>query len=246
MLLNAVIIPPPEARAAVALVLRSVEGLDKEPLPPPPPSRFWRRRPQEVAPTPPEDVGHELDLVPATSMALPIAGFGNVTAGDATRLADALQDAAAAWPRPTVHLEGGAALEFADDRSVWARLEGDLPGLVAVADGVVKTVASRGFFVDRRKFRPWLSVATITDTTTASHLERVVAALDAFRGEPWTVEWVAVTRPSFDRTLGDAQDVYRIPLAAPERSGQSSDADSSPDAAAPSSSLTTAKASPAA
>ena len=96
-------------------------------------------------------------------MSLPIAGFGNVTAGDAVNLADTLKDAAAEWACPTVQLAGGGALEFPDDRSVWAKLDGDVEALVAVARGVVQSVASRGFFVDRRTFRPWLAVATITD-----------------------------------------------------------------------------------
>jgi 2'-5' RNA ligase len=146
-------------------------------------------------------------------MSLPIAGFGNVTSEDAAKLTDCLRDAASAWPSPTVQLAGGGALEFADDRSVWARLDGDVDALVAVARGVVETVAMRGFFVDRRKFKPWLAVATITDTTTASHLEEVVAALDAFRGTPWAVEWVTITKPSFDPARGGSMDAHRIPLA---------------------------------
>jgi hypothetical protein len=98
---------------------------------------------------------------------------------------------------------------------VWAKIEGDVDGLVAVASGVVTSVATRGFFVDRRKFRPWMAVATITDLTSAPYLERVVAAFDEFQGEPWTVECVTVTKPSFDPSVGEPLEVYRIPLAMP-------------------------------
>lgn len=215
MLLHAVITPPPEVRAAVSLVLRSVDGGSQTIAPEPPPPRFLRRRVREPVPPPPPAVGPELDFVPVAMMCLPIAGFGNVTSDDASKLADCLRGAAAAWACPTVCLAGGGALEFAEDRSIWARLDGDIDGLLAVASGVVQSVASRGFFVDRRKFRPWLSVATITDTTTPAHLERVVAALDAFRGEPWTVEWVSVTKPSFDHGPDGPPEVYRIPLSTP-------------------------------
>ena len=95
------------------------------------------------------------------------------------------------------------------------QLDGDVEALLAVARGVVQSVASRGFFVDRRKFRPWLAVANINESTTAPYLERVVAALDAFRGEPWTIEWVSVTKPSFDPAVEESLEVHRIPLATP-------------------------------
>ena len=52
--------------------------------------------------------------------------IARVTAGDAARLADTLKDAAAEWECPTVWLSGGGALEFPDDRSVWAKLDGDV------------------------------------------------------------------------------------------------------------------------
>ena len=145
-------------------------------------------------------------------MCLPIAGFGNVTSDDASKLADCLRGAAAAWACPTVCLAGGGALEFAEDRSVWARLDGDVDGLLAVASGVVQSVASRGFFVDRRKFRPWLSVATITKSTTAPHLENVVAALDAFRGEAWRIEWISLVKPFFEESVQVSKELYRIEL----------------------------------
>jgi hypothetical protein len=215
MLLHAVMVPPPAVVAAVAHVVQSVETVRAAPAPPPPPKGWLRRRGKEP-PEPPVtevEVELELDLVPAVQMRLPIAGFGNVTSGDAVRLADTLKAAAAQWACPTVYFAGGGALEFPDDRSVWAKLDGDVEGLVAVASGVIQSVASRGFFVDRRSFKPWVSVATITDATTSPHLERVVAALDAYRGEPWTLEWVSITKPSFDAALGGAQEVYRIPLA---------------------------------
>jgi hypothetical protein len=195
-------------------VLLSVDA-GGEAAPPQSTSRFLRRRVKEPVPSSPQTLEPELDFVPVTKMSLPIAGFGNVTREDTAKLTDCLRDAAAAWPCPTVHLAGGGALEFADDRSVWARLDGDVEGLLAVARGVVESVASRGFFVDRRTFRPWLAVATITDTTTACHLESVVAALDAFRGAPWTVEWVSITKPSFDLGPGGSMEAHRIPLAAP-------------------------------
>ena len=214
MLLHAVIVPPPDVLVAVSHLVLSIDSVPA-PAPPQPASRFLRRRVVAPAAPAPITADRELDLVPPAVMNLPIAGFGNVTAGDAVNLADTLKDAAAEWACPTVWLAGGGALEFPDDRSVWAKLDGDVEALLAVARGVVQSVASRGFFVDRRKFRPWLAVATITESTTAPYLERVVAALDAFRGEPWTIEWVSVTKPSFDPAVRESLEVHRIPLATP-------------------------------
>ena len=65
---------------------------------------------------------------------------------------------------------------------------------MTIGKGVPLAVQRKGFFVDRRKFRPWLSVGTITETTTAPYLERLVAALDGFRGEPWTVAGVSLMK----------------------------------------------------
>ena len=44
-------------------------------------------------------------------------------------------------------------------------------------------VKQLGFFVDRRRFGPWSAVGTITETTSAPYLERLVAALDDFTGQ---------------------------------------------------------------
>jgi len=216
MLLHAVIVPPRTVLEAVAQVVQSVER-PRSAAPPQPSSGFLRRRGNRGVPEagPPAAADHELDLVPLEQLDLPIVGFGNVTAGDASKLADTLTAAAAGWARPTVHIAGGGALEFPGDRAVWARLEGDVDALVSIARGVVQAVQRRGFFVDRRAFRPWLAVATITESTTATYLEEVVAALDAFRGEAWTVGCVSLMKRSFGAAVPESRESYRIPLAPP-------------------------------
>ncbi|MFL6133910.1 MAG: 2'-5' RNA ligase family protein [Nocardioidaceae bacterium] len=125
-------------------------------------------------------------------MYLPITHFGNVTQGDSIRLAEALRAEAATWKRPQVHFSGSAALEWPGDQSVWAKLDGDLDDLMRIGRGVVHVSQGLGFFVDRRQFRPWLSVGTITAATTAPYLERLVEGLDSFRGGSWTIESVSL------------------------------------------------------
>ncbi len=94
--------------------------------------------------------------------------------------------------RPTLRLAGGAALEWPGDKSAWARLDGDLDALQVIAQGVPKVVQRLSLFVDRRQFRPLLSVGSITDETTAPYLEALVAALERFEGMTWTQESVSL------------------------------------------------------
>jgi 2'-5' RNA ligase len=153
-------------------------------------------------------------------MYLPITHFGNVTQGDSIRLAEALRAEAATWKRPQVHFSGSAALEWPGDRSVWAKLDGDLDDLMTMGRGIVHVSQGLGFFVDRRQFRPWLSVGTITPATTAPYLERLVEVLDSFRGHSWTIESVSLRerRPAAAAST-DFQEIDRIPLDS--RSGDS-------------------------
>jgi RNA 2',3'-cyclic 3'-phosphodiesterase len=157
----------------------------------------------------------ELDRPTAAEMYLPITHFGNVTLGDSVQLADALRADVATWSRPEVHFSGGAALEWPGDESVWAKLDGDVDALMTIGRGVPLVVQRLGFFVDRRQFRPWLSVGTITAATTAPYLEQLVGALETFRGQDWTVESVSLMKrlPEAEGPV-DFEEMERMPLAA--------------------------------
>jgi 2'-5' RNA ligase len=135
---------------------------------------------------------NQLSRLPVVRMHIPVATFGHLTRGDSDLLARALRDATASWSRPTLRLAGGAALEWPGDKSVWASLDGDLDALQVIAQGVPKVVQRLSLFVDRRQFRPLLSVGSITDETTAPYLEALVAALERFEGMTWTQESVSL------------------------------------------------------
>lgn len=145
-------------------------------------------------------------------MRLPITGFGNVTTSDAHSIAEAIGAAAADWSVPTVFFSGATALDFPGDRSVWAKLDGDVAALAAIARGVTQSVERLGFFVDRRAFRPMLSIATVTDATVAADLETLVDALDAFRGQDWVVDCVVLTTSAFVGPSAESRELERIPL----------------------------------
>ena len=172
MRLFAAIVPPRAVLDEVRAVVTAVRPPAAEP-----PKRGLRarlRRPRRRSAEPTSRTTSS--SVPAVAgMYLPLTGFGNVTLGDSVQLIKALRTEAQTWERPTVHLAGGTALEFPGDESVWAKLDGDLDALNTIGRGVPQVVQRLGFFVDRRAFRAWLPVGTITDTTSAPYLENVVA-----------------------------------------------------------------------
>jgi 2'-5' RNA ligase len=212
MRLFAAILLPPE-------VFREVMEVVPSPFAPPGPAPrkglFRRATRAGSAAQPADEVKPELQLADRGSAAyIPISSFGNVTLADSLRLADALRRDVAGWPQARVHLAGGAALEFKGDESVWAKLDGDLDTVLQIGRGVPETVKQLGFFVDRRVFRPWFPVGTITDDTTAPYLESVVDALEAFRGQEWTVEHVSLMeRPA----EADAAEAFRVKEQLPLR-----------------------------
>lgn len=154
-----------------------------------------------------------LDQVEMDRLSIPITNFGNVTTADAHRLAEAIAASASGWTAPIVRFAGGGALEFPGDWSVWAKLGGELELLTTVARGVTASVERHGFFVDRRLFRPMLSVATVTAATTGPYLGAVVDALDAFSGRDWRVGHVVLTTESFVDGRPRVREFERIPLS---------------------------------
>ena len=217
MLLHTVIMPPSHILEPVAEVVRSA-ALAATPAGALAPRRGFLRRAAErgtrgsdEATSP--DASEQLNFLEPAAMSLPIAGFGNVTSADAIRLADALQTAAASTPGATVRITGGTALEFSEDRNVWARLEGDVDGLRSMARGVTQVVEQHGFFVDRRRFRPMLCVGSVTAATTAPFLETVVEALESFSGESWVVDQVWLLKAFYGDQSTAFEVVDQFPLA---------------------------------
>jgi RNA 2',3'-cyclic 3'-phosphodiesterase len=218
MRLFAAIVPPRDILEDVSRTVRSATATEPEPAP----RRLFGRRPRAR-----EDAGGdggsagtmlaaspELDTPSPAEMYLPITAFGNVTRGDSIKLANALRTEAAGWRPPTVSLAGGTALEFPGDESVWVKLDGDVDGLLAIGRGVPLVVQRLGFFVDRRVFRPWLSIGTITSETTAPFLEKVVASLEGYRSRAWTIEHISLMRRPMEPEAGmPYEEVEQMPLA---------------------------------
>jgi 2'-5' RNA ligase len=221
MNLHVVIVPPPEVLSAVAHVIRNAGTAPAE-LPVEAASPAARRslfaRPSKATAAPARPAaptggaGPQLDHVPLDRMLLPIANFGNVTVADSKLISEALRAVAASMAAPTLQLAGSAALEFPGDLSVWAKLDGDVEALKRIPPAITRSVEPLGFFVDRRLFRPMLSVATITDATTIEVLQDVVDALDAFRGEPWTVGHLSLMVRRLEHQSPTSKEIERLPL----------------------------------
>jgi hypothetical protein len=200
MLLHATIVPPRSALDAVAHAIRSVE----RPVAPYVPAKgmFGRLGGRGIRTNAPAVVRPgAIEVIPSELVLLAIAGFRNVTSADAVRLTAALNEAAQGWVSPTVQFAGGgveAPGTSSGDRSLRTDIVGEVDGLRAVAQGVTQCVERLGFFVDRRRFRSSLVVATIAEGTPQSYVEAVVAALDDFRGDAWTVGSVSLMRLSFE------------------------------------------------
>jgi 2'-5' RNA ligase len=148
----------------------------------------------------------DLERIPASEMQMSVAAFGNVTSGDKTHLVSALSRLSAGWPSaPTLRFTGGAALEWPGDQTVWAKLDGGVDALEEVAQSIAPAMLRLGYAVDRRRFRPWLPVGTITATTGLDFLERLLAELDAHQGDPWEASHLSLLRTAFDAARSGSQ-----------------------------------------
>lgn len=157
----------------------------------------------------------ELDRVPVHEMHIPLSLFGNVSLRDATLLEDTLTREAKHWAPVELRFAGATALEWTGDLSVWAKLGGDTEELAAIARNVTAAVQRLGFFVDRRKFRTWMSVGDVTGSTTPEFLHHLVDGMEAYDGPTWTLDELCLLtgrRSDDDETM--SVEVYqRIPLS---------------------------------
>ncbi|MGH3356218.1 MAG: 2'-5' RNA ligase family protein, partial [Nocardioidaceae bacterium] len=121
---------------------------------------------------------NELRHVPAHLLHIPLANFGNVGLNETVALRDALAGELATRPPLGLRFQGGSALDFPGDDSIWAKLGGDVEQLAALGAVVPRVVQRLGFLVDRRLFRTSVRIGHITPSTSAGYLERVVGRLD--------------------------------------------------------------------
>jgi 2'-5' RNA ligase len=88
---------------------------------------------------------------------------------------------------------------------VWAKLAGGVDALDEVAQSIAPAMLRLGYAVDRRRYRPWLPVGTVTATTPLDFLERLLVRLEAHVGDPWEASHLSLLRTAFDAGRSGSQ-----------------------------------------
>jgi 2'-5' RNA ligase len=148
----------------------------------------------------------DLERIESPDMQISVTAFGNVSRGDTVQVVSALTRISAGWPpAPELRFAGGTALEWPGDQTVWAKLAGGVDALEEVAQSISPAMLRLGFAVDRRRFRPWLPVGTVSATTELGFLERLLAGLESHQGETWQASHLSLLRTAFDAGRPGAQ-----------------------------------------
>jgi 2'-5' RNA ligase len=170
----------------------------------------------------------QISWIPAAHWRLHLAGFGNVTQSDGHRLADKLTAHVVEFDAPTLRLSGVVALPEDGDDSVWVTVTGDRDIVAGLAAALPDWVREFGFMIDRRSYRPRIQLGKVTASTTAPYLERLVARLGSYHGDPWTADGVTLGHEEPGSTEREPRfDVHRLAQfgageSEPLRSGEAS------------------------
>lgn len=132
---------------------------------------------------------------------------------EAAKLRDALATAATGWEPMTLRFAGGGALDWPGDKSVWARVSGDNEQIETISKSGSRIAQDFGLFVDRRVYRPQVSIGTITEETEAHYLEDLVARLERFSGATWTAGEILLLKS--DDAAPSLRVYARLPLGRP-------------------------------
>lgn len=147
-----------------------------------------------------------------------LAYFGNISRLDFERLESAMGTVAAAWPPLEVKVKGiGAHPEPHEATALWANVHapGDL--LDQLSSAVTGSVKGFGWMLDRRVFRPQVTLGRSQQPVDAS---RVLSSVGDYEGPGWTFDTMATLfpRPMDDGAVEmDIVGMYR--LQGPARPG---------------------------
>ncbi|MEO5664631.1 MAG: hypothetical protein ABIR39_15255 [Nocardioides sp.] len=192
MQLQAVIVPPPSVvqdalAAAHTITLKPGAAPEKPGMV----QRLLQRQSGRVAPT------DHLAVVASDAMFIRLAHLGSVTSDDAIRLARALDEPAAAWPAPVVHV-AELGIELSDTQMlITARLGGDTDGLRGIFRAFNEAAKAQRFFLDRRSFRPEFTVASIDLPDDPTFLDRLEWEADTHQGPEWQAMSISMMRVGF-------------------------------------------------
>lgn len=150
----------------------------------------------------------EFDRVARGALMIPVFSLGNVTRPDAVAVADLLRGGLdRSNPAPQVRLAGVWALESDGDPTIGLPLAGEVERLDDLTRDLWTLVASRGYFVDRRRWATRLTVGSVTETTSLPYLEQLVADLGGHTSAAWPVSSISFVRRRFDADDRQAWDL---------------------------------------
>lgn len=123
---------------------------------------------------------------------LTLVFLGEVADDRAAGAGTALRAGVAAWqatgkPAPRLRLAGGGRFGRRRSTVLWVGLAGDLDGLSSLGRAVRRELRRARFPVDRKPFRPHLTLARPGDRLTGEELAADVSALGGYEGPEWTM-----------------------------------------------------------
>jgi 2'-5' RNA ligase len=170
------------------------------------PADLWRRLAMllRASLVPPEEAVDELwkatsslrripgvNAVAPDRLGIPVAAFGNLAPTDCLRLAQMLRSAFEGADAPIVWFDG---LRLEEGATIALGLGGDVEPLADLARFVPEAVEAMRLFVDRRRFRPWLTFGTVDPATSPTMLAAALQNLADWTGEPWAVPGLSLIR----------------------------------------------------
>lgn len=154
----------------------------------------------------------EVSVVASDPAFIRLARLGNVTPEDALRLARALNEVAATWPAPVVHVVE-LGIELTDTQLVInAQLGGDTDGLRDIFRNFNEAAKAQSFFLDRRSFRPEFTVASIDLPDDPTFLDRLDWQADTHRGPDWRATSISMMRVGFGDNARTFEEVDSLAL----------------------------------
>ena len=157
----------------------------------------------------------EFDRVERASLMLPVFWLGNLSRPEVASVGEMLRaEVDHSGPPARVRFSGVWALETEGNPTVGLPLVGDAEQVSDVARTLATLVSRLGYFVDRRRWAPRLTIGSVTATTSLPFLERLVADLETYTSPAWSVTSVELMRQQFDESQpGGWQVLESIPTA---------------------------------
>jgi 2'-5' RNA ligase len=129
--------------------------------------------------------GRDLRWMPAEQWHLTLAFYGDVSQSVADELADRLGRAAGRTPPLSLRIKGAGCFPRQPNAAkiLWAGIDGDLDPLSMLADRCVAAGRRSGIAMEKRKFKPHLTLARARQPADMS---RRLAELWDYTGPLWT------------------------------------------------------------